>query len=240
MQIEYNYVIVDDSEIDQMILKCYLREHSFLGKATVFSSPKACLNYFERNKTDILFLDIEMPQMTGVELLEQVKDKTKCAVFITSHPDFALDGFQLSAADYILKPITKERINETLKRVRNILDNQQKASLYEKGFSGNKITLKSGNGQVQVDAMDIVFLEAMKDYTKVMLQNKKTIIVHGNLATTLRNEHFTDFMRIHKSYAVRPQSVQEIKTKELVLNTDDIVPLGKEYRKELVSRLESL
>lgn len=238
MDYKYSHVLVDDNDIDRIVLATYLKKYTFLGEGLSFSSPKACLEYFERNRVDLLFLDVEMPYMNGVELLELVKDKIKCAVFITSHPDFAIDGFRLCAVDYLLKPITKERLDTCLVRVHSLLDDQRKAQLYEKGFSTKKITLKSGNSQVvSVDAMSIVYLEALKDYTKVVLQNDENVVIYGNLSTTLRNEHFAHFVRVHKSYAVALSNIHKINTKDLTLNTNHSVPVGKEYRKQLLTMI---
>lgn len=237
MTAAYSFILVDDSDVDRMILKQYLKEFDFLGEGHEFAFPKQALAFFERNKTDILFLDIEMPELNGIELLKQVREKVQCVVFITSYPNFALEGFELNASDYIIKPFSMERITGSLQRVRNILDNHRKASIYDIEFMDNSITLKSGNHLTQINPLDVVYLEAMKDYTKVMLPDKKSIIIHGNLATTLRRKAFVDYMRIGKSHAIRLNTIQSIKSGSVLLKSGISLPLGNAYRKELMNLL---
>lgn len=233
MNSRYGYVIIDDNDIDRIVLNLFLKEYSFLECKAILSSPKAGLDYFANNKADLLFLDIEMPQMTGIDFQKKVKDRINCTVITTSHSEFALDGFEIDALDYILKPISKEKINKCLKKVKKQLDALYKCFLYENGFKEKNIMLKTGSSYVHIDPEDIMYLEAMKDYTKVVLLNKKCVTIHGNIGTTLRDSKFTDFVRIHKSYAIRLSSIQSIKTGSVNLSTGVSLPLGNRYKKEL-------
>ncbi|MEI9957666.1 MAG: response regulator [Ferruginibacter sp.] len=124
-------------------------------------------------KPDLIFLDIEMPEGSGLDILRQVKQKVPLAVFITSHPEFALEGFELSALDYILKPLTAERFTTTAKRIANYWEMKQKAISYEVLFENESLTIKEGHTQIKLSPHDIIYLEAMQDYTKVVTAKKK-------------------------------------------------------------------
>lgn len=238
---KYSYVIIDDNDIDRTILSFYLKEFYALENKASFSNPNDGLFFFENNNVDVLFLDIEMPQLDGVSFLKKVQDKTKCAVFITSYPDYALESYELKAFDYIIKPLTKERISSCVFNIKEHLDTMYKAAMYERSFKKSSVLLKSGTNHVPVNLSDIQYLEGLKDYTRIKLLNEKIIVIHGNIGSIITtDENFSEFVRIHKSYAIHPAQIQMIKSTEIVLTTGSKLPLGASYKKKLLDELGNL
>lgn len=234
---KYRYLIVDDDDMDRLATGFYLKSYPFLEHNASFSSSIDGLKYLENNEVEILFLDIDIPEVNGIEFLEKVKDKNMCTIFITSHTEFALDGFELKAFDYIVKPLDKERFDVCIRRLKEYLDVKMKAELFEYSFKDDSILVKEGYNYVTIRPYEVIYLEALKDYTKIVLLNKKNATVHGNLGTMLNNENFQHFIRIHKSYAIHKKYIQMVKANEIVLINNITLPIGQNYKKNLLETL---
>jgi len=233
----YQYLIIDDDDMDRLATNYYLKNYPYIEHKASFSSSKDGLNYLLNNKIDILFLDIDMPGMNGLELLKKIGDKVMCVIFITSHSEFAIEGFDMQAFDYIIKPLEQKRFDACMGRLKEYLDLKLKAELFEHSFKSQSILIKEGCNYVSIQPYEIIYLEALKDYTKIISLNKKLTTIHGNLGTTLKNENFKHFIRIHKSYAIQKTYIQTVKANEVVLVNDITLPLGQNYKKDLIEAL---
>lgn len=234
---EYKYLIIDDDDMDRLATGYYLKKYPFLEHKASFSTSKNALEYLKNNEVDILFLDIDMPDINGIDFLRMVKEKVQCTIFITSHPEFAVEGFELNALDYIVKPLEKERFDECVYRIKDYLEMQYKAELFGHSFDSDSIMIKEGYNYVTFRPYEVVCLEALKDYTKIVMLDKKTITVHGNLRSMLNSDNFKDFVRIHKSYAVQKKYIKEIKANEMKLVNNMVLPIGQIYKKEILALL---
>jgi DNA-binding LytR/AlgR family response regulator len=228
MQKTIRYIAIDDNPIDLLILKEYSSSFSFLQHCGSYSLPSDGLAAAESSKPDLVFLDIEMPGMSGLDVLRQVKEKIPLAVFITSHPEFALEGFEVSAVDYVLKPLTLERFTHTARRIEEYWDMKQKAISYEVLFENESLTIKEGHNQVKLPQQDIIYLEAMQDYTKVVTE-KKSYLTLTTLTGFMEKLSNNNFLRVHRSYAVAIKKIKELHSNKVVCGNITI-PIGKTYR----------
>lgn len=232
----YSFIIVDDDNIVRLALDVYLQKYPFLKNLASFSSPVDAEKFLENNAADILFSDIEMPEMDGLTLFKKIRMKVSYTVFVTSYPDFALDSYELSVNDYLLKPIDEHKLDRVIDRLKTFFETKEKADLYEKSSSINTITVKEGYNRRVINTADIVYLSALKDYTKIVLDNGSAIPIYGNLSTILKDEKFSSFIRIHKSYAVRRKYVKAIDSNNyLTLSNNVILPVGRTYRKDIIT-----
>lgn len=231
----YKYIIVDDDDIDRLTLKHFLKDYLNLKHMFSFSSPNSCLNFLQDNEADILFLDIEMKGMNGFQLLEKVKDKIKCVVFITSYMEFACDGFESDALDYIVKPYDEDRIAKCMSKINNFMEIVSKADIFDKTLNSDSQLIREGKEQLYIKSYEIAYLEALKDYTKLVTlnKNKKNITVHSNIGKLLQKDDFKDFVRIHKSYAINKQLVLSVSQKHIVLSNNIKIPIGRSYKKDV-------
>ncbi len=229
------YIAIDDDLIDQLMLKEYAAAFPSLQLEGTFSNSTEGLAAIEEIKPDLVFLDIEMPGLSGVEILRKIKDKVPMAVFITSHPEFALDGFELSALDYVLKPLTAERFVLTAKRIEEYWIMKQKAISYEILFEKESLIIKEGHTQVKLPQEDIIYLEAMQDYTKVVTE-KKNYLTLTTLTGFLEKLSNNNFLRVHRSYAVAVNKIKELHATKIVCGNISI-PIGKTY-KASISKLK--
>ena len=228
MQKNVRYIAVDDNPVDLLILKECAAGFPFLEHLGSFPNAAQAVDYMDSTRPDLIFLDIEMAGLTGIDLFRQVKEKVPMAVFITSHAEFALEGFELSALDYIIKPLSAERFAETARRIEEFWSMKQKAAAYEVLFEKESLTIKEGHSQVRLPQEEIIYLEAMQDYTKVVTA-KKNYLTLTTLTHFLEKISNNNFLRVHRSYAVAVRKISEIHSNKLVCGNNTI-PIGKTYR----------
>lgn len=235
MQKNIRFIAVDDNPVDLLILKEYAAHYAFLQHLESVGNSEVGLAAIESIKPELVFLDIEMPGMSGLEILQKIKEHVPMVVFITSHPEFALEGFELSALDYILKPLTAERFKQTANRIEEYWQMKQKAAAYEVLIERETLTIKEGYNNIRLPVHEILYLEAMQDYTKVVTQ-KKNYLTLTTLTAFLEKLSVTDFIRVHRSYAVAMNKISELHPTKIICNGLEI-PIGKTY-KPIVSRLQ--
>lgn len=231
----YNCIIIDDDEIDRLTTQYLVKGHSSLQLEGVYSSAADALPFIMRHNPDILFLDIDMPEISGLELRKSLMQVPVC-IFITAHPEHALESFDLDTLDFLVKPVKQERFAQAMERIENYMELRQKASFFEATIGGDAIYLKEGREQVKVKLHDILYLEALKDYTLVVTPQKKHCIL-SNLGTMLREPHFSSFVRIHRSYAVQKEFIQKINTTEVILHDQTVLPLGRSFKSSVEALL---
>jgi len=222
------YVAIDDNLIDLTAVAEYSKAFSVFENCGLFSNGFEAYEAIGYTKPDLVFLDIEMPGINGIELLRKIRASVPMAVFITSFTEFALDGFELSAIDYILKPLTPERFAKTASKILEFWDMKQKSAAYEVMISQDQLTIKEGYNQIRISQNDIIYLEAMQDYTKVVT-HKRNYLTLSPISFFMERLPADRFMRVHRSYAVSLNKIKELRHSEVVCN-NAIIPVGKTYR----------
>lgn len=224
-------VIVDDNEIDRLTVLSFAKKFPNLNILGTFSDSNEALNTIEKNEVDILFLDIDMPGLSGVDLRRKLKDVPVC-IFITSHPEFAVESFELETLDFIVKPLKFERFENTMRRITDFFEMKNKASLFESSIGGDVIYLKEGHEQIKVKLHEILYLEALKDYTLVVTPQKRHCVL-SSIGLLLREVSFQSFVRIHRSFAVQKQFIDKINSHEIILNNNLAIPIGRSFKDNL-------
>lgn len=227
----YKCIIVDDDEIDRLTVLSFCKKFPILEVAGVFGSATEALKSAETRKIDILFLDIDMPGLSGIDFRKQAKEIPVC-IYITSHPEFAVESFQLDTLDYIIKPVKLERFSQTIQRISDYMDVRKKADLFESSVGDDIIYIKEGHDQTKVKLHNILYLEGLKDYTKIVTAEKKYFVL-TSIGNLLKENHFQNFIRIHRSYAVQKMYVQRKQSNELLLNNGILLPIGRSYKDSL-------
>ncbi len=231
MSPEYNsirYIAIDDCPLDLLAIEEYLKPYKFLKNCGSF--PNVVEGYGAQRyiKPDLLFVDVEMPGGSGMDLLRKVRHEVPMTVIITSHPEFALEGFELSVLDYVLKPLTEARIKDTVRRVGEYWELRQKAEAYEVLLEEDVLTIKEGHNQVKLVQSDIIYLEAMQDYTKIVTL-KKNYMTLSSITFFMERLAPDRFLRVHRSYAVAIRQIDELRQAEIICNNTSI-PVGRTYR----------
>ena len=231
---DYTCIIVDDNELDRLTIVSYVRRYPFMQIAGVFESAALALAFTQKNKLpDVLLLDIDMPEMNGLDLRKKLVEIPAC-IFITSHPEFALEGFEIAALDYLVKPLKAERFAKAMERLEQFLEIHYKAELLDYTLGEDTLFIKDGHNHIKLQLYEIIYLEALKDYTGIVTRKKKYCVLTP-LGTLLKEKAFQTFIRIHRSYAIQKHFIKEISSREVMVN-DLLLPIGRSY-KEIVEKL---
>jgi two-component system LytT family response regulator len=231
---EYRCYIVDDKQIDRLTTVSFVHKYSFLKICGLFESAEQALEAAEKKLPDVLFLDIDMPESSGLELRGKL-NKVPACIFITAYPEYALKSFEVNALDFLVKPINAERFDVSMDRLQFYLDIHYKADLLDHSLNEDSLFIKDGHENVKIQFYDIIYLEALKDYTGIITKEKKHCVLTplGNL---LKEKAFQSFIRIHRSYAVQKHYIRKVTPKSVMVN-QVLLPIGRSYKDALDSLL---
>lgn len=232
---------VDDEPPALDILKKYIAAISSLELAGTCNNAIEASNALRTQKIDLLFLDIQMPQLLGTDLVRTLKNPPRI-IFTTAHRKFALEGFELDAVDYLLKPISFERF---LKAVNKVMDvslqqNQQSQQIQAPALPSPEpaepfIHFRADRKMMKIALDDILYIESLKDYVKVVTRSR-TIITKQSISSLEDNLPKDAFIRIHRSYIVSLSKVESY-TNELIEIAKQELPISRMYRLEVEKAL---
>jgi DNA-binding LytR/AlgR family response regulator len=232
---KFNCIIVDDDEVARLKVVSIARQFPALHIIGHYSSPTVAFSIVEKETIDILFLDIDMPHISGMEFRRKLMDIPVC-VFITSHPEHAVESFELDTLDFIVKPLRLERFQQTMKRIEEFMEIKEKANLFESSFGDNFIYIKDGYDKVKVKLYDIMYMEALKDYTILVTAHKRYCVLSG-IGNLVKEDPFQSFVRVHRSFAVQKKFVEKISAQSLSLINGTAIPIGNSYKESMEEKL---
>ncbi|WP_430412517.1 LytR/AlgR family response regulator transcription factor [Kordia sp.] len=209
-------LIIDDEELARLLLTSYVDKLDFLALKGSFENPLDAISTLKETTIDVVFLDIQMPQLKGTDFAKLIPATTKI-IFTTAYSEYALEGFELSALDYLLKPISFERF---LKAVHKVQD----SSVSE---APKTITVKSGYDLHKLQLETITHIESASEYV-VFYTDAKKIMSHQSLKSLEKTLNATQFMRVHRSYIINKNKITGLKDKYLLLDTIKI-PVSESY-----------
>ncbi|HVM86934.1 MAG TPA: LytTR family DNA-binding domain-containing protein [Puia sp.] len=228
MGFQYKYIIVDDDELSRISVEAEASKFSFLSKTGSCSNAIEAMELVSRCNPDIIFADVEMPEISGIDFIKAVSGKKIVPVFITSHPEFALEGYELEAFDYLLKPLSEQRFERCALRLRDFFELKQNAYAFTKELESNRIVIKQGYDKYKIDLSEVLYLEAMKDYTKIVTVKKNYLVLET--ITGMQNKLPKEkFLRIHRSYVVNQDKIEAVKTGIIIIGMYEL-PIGKMYK----------
>jgi two-component system LytT family response regulator len=231
----FNCIIIDDDEIDRLTVVSFAKKSPTLNILGVFTNAQDALPLLEKGDIHVLLLDIDMPNINGIEFRRIAANVPVC-IFISAHPEHAAETFELDTLDFIVKPLKLDRFAQTVTRIGDYMELKRKAELFEASIGGDTIYIKEGHEQTKVKLHDILYLEALKDYTKIVTSQKRHCVL-SSLGLLLKDRHFNSFIRVHRSYAVQKQFIRKILTNEVLLNNDVTIPVGRSYKTNLSALL---
>jgi len=229
----FSCIIIDDDEVDRLTTQVYARKYPFLNIVGVFSSATEALSVVNNMHIDVLLSDIDMPDLNGLEFRSKMMNIPVC-IFISAYPDYAAESFEMEAFDFMVKPFKKERFEQCMNRVQNYFELKRKAQLFEYSLgSNNTVFIKDGHEQIKLNLHDIVYLEALKDYTRIITTGKRYSVL-SSIGNLLLETAFQSFLRIHRSYAVQRHYIERITSQEVFLQNFSL-PVGRSYKDVLVN-----
>lgn len=209
-------LVVDDEELARTLITTYIKKLDFLEVIGTAENPLEAMKIMNKHQVDLLFLDIQMPELKGTDFAKGVSTNTKI-IFTTAYSEYALVGYELNALDYLLKPITFERfLNAINKYKRNTIDLETEA-----------ITIKSGYDLHKVKYADIKYIESDSEYVIYHTADKK-IMSNQSLKALEKLLPRSLFLRVHRSYIINKKFVTGLKGRDLILS-EQIIPVSDSY-----------
>lgn len=225
------YLIIEDNRLDELSLLDLLAQYPILQYCATASSIIEAQLFIKYYNPDIIFTDIALPDGIAIEFIKTIKEEKPIIIFVTSHSEFALEGFETAALDYLLKPVTESRFALTYRHIIDYHEMSMLASLQLESAEKESIVFKDGFDKVKLAVQDVLYLQAMQDYTKIVTANKN-YMANSTLSSFLNeNAHF-GFNRIHRSYAILSARIKILK-KDKVIGENFELPIGKTYRTEM-------
>ncbi len=231
-----NCIIVDDERVAREILENHLER---IDNITVVASCKSATEAFKTINiypVDLIFLDINMPDISGLSFARSMSREYK-VIFTTAYREYAVDGFDLRAVDYLLKPISFERllqgINKFFEESSVTVPRQSEEIHIEKDDS---IFVRSDRKMVKVNFKDIIFIESLSDYIKIHLDGQKVLVIRDTLSNIAARLPIGDFIRIHRSFIVSMQKIESFTSDTIGIGKHEI-PISRSYRDEIIEKL---
>ncbi|WDZ98713.1 LytR/AlgR family response regulator transcription factor [Mucilaginibacter sp. SJ] len=223
-------IAIDDEPKALEVIERYCLKTSLVDLKATFREPVKAIEFLNREKVDLIFLDINMPDISGMQLVQTLSPKPM-VIFTTAYSHYAVESYDLNALDYLLKPITFERFLAAINKATAALSSRNGVSKEDE----STVFIKSGPQTYQVKVDEILYLEKDGNYITIHLKDRK-ILVRENMGDIFDLVPAADFLRVHKSYVVAIKHITMIEVHQLIINGEKI-PIGSTYRDLLRSRL---
>ncbi|HET6993308.1 MAG TPA: LytTR family DNA-binding domain-containing protein, partial [Bacteroidia bacterium] len=188
-----NTIIIDDDELSGKLIEQFITRTGFVKLCGVFTDPVKAISFLVSNKIDLVFLDIEMPVMNGIEFMSNLKSSTPQIIIVTSHKEFAIDAFEFNVVDYLVKPLYYPRFFSAVNAAKTVIDQQ------EKNNPDNDIVfVKKDNQMIRIRKSDILWVEALGDYS-VLYTAKEKFVLHCTLKAVEDKLPEQSYLRVHRS-----------------------------------------
>lgn len=218
-------IIIDDEPSSQNVLKSFINKIDYLDLKQVCNDALEALEYLKNTSIDLLFLDINMPQLSGISFYKSLQNPPK-VIFTTAYSEYALEGFDVNATDYLLKPFSFERFVKAVSKIKNLKDN-----------INSSIIIKSDKKLHKIKIEDILYIESLGDYIKVHLENY-FLVVYKTLKKIYNELPKSTFIQTHKSFIINKNRLDYIEGNMVIINSIKI-PLGQKYKKEFLESFNS-
>ena len=221
-------IVVDDEPLAIQLLENYVMKIPFLELVFSSENPIEALEYIQNNEADLIFLDIQMPELSGINFMKIVGDKLKY-ILTTAYSEYALEGYEHNVIDYLLKPISFNRFEKSvLKAQERFPTNETSANSY--------FFVKSSGQQHKINFNEILYVESIKDYVNIKTDNQEYIVL--DTLKSLENQLPENFARVHKSFILNLDKIQKIDVRNVFLNSGKEIPIGETYKSEFFLRIK--
>ena len=253
---KYNCIIVDDERPALKLLTAYLNKLPHLNLIASCENAFEALAALQNDNVDIVFLDIHMPEFTGIELLQTLKQKPQ-VIMTTAYREYAVEGFEMEVTDYLIKPFSFERflqaVNKATQNIKiensltqnknTVLDESENVVPSQKTILGTDrhdgyFFVKTNNKMEKVPLQDILYIESMREYVSIHSSSRR-FVVHQTMNSMADKLTLPDFIRVHRSYIIGLNHIQSITGNVLDIEGKKI-PIGGSYRKAFFEQIDLL
>lgn len=237
-------IIIDDEPLAIDVIKEYCQKIDFIELVGTYTNALEALSIIHENKIDLIFSDIEMPQINGIDFINSLNNKP-LFIFTTAYSQYAVAGFDLNAVDYLVKPIPYYRFIRAVTRAKELLSHKEPVSsnLFpsggnpQKGESDNFIFVKSEYENIKINKNEIKYIQGLKDYLKIHVLNTNRPILTLMSFKEIHEKVASDqFLRVHKSFIINITYIKAIQKSKIIID-DMRIPIGESYRTKVLTRL---
>lgn len=228
-----NCIVVDDNKMARTAIKQLIAQVDFLNFVQECSNPVDAFNYLKKEKVDLVFLDVEMPEMSGMELIKNLITHP-IIILITAKKDYAVEAFELNVADYIIKPVSLSRFMAAVSKAKELFDsNDHKVEMNEK--EKEYIFVRADSVLIKININEIQYIQAMGDYVNIFTSGKRTT-VHITLKGIEEKLPKDLFFRLHRSYIIATNHIDNVEENTAYIGKHPI-PIGEQFKKELLKKI---
>jgi DNA-binding LytR/AlgR family response regulator len=225
-------IAIDDEPPALKVMESFCKDLSFLTLEKTFTKPSEALKHLKKFPVDLLFLDIQMPSLSGIEFYKSIQQDTM-VIFTTAHSQFAVEGFNLNAVDFLLKPFTYERFLQAVNKANDFYNYSHQAG----GAQNQFLFIRADYSLIKVAVADILYIEGLDDYLKIHMQNQKMIVARMTMKAILEKLP-KDFIRVHRSFIVPFARIENVRNKVITIGAAEI-PIGNSYEEEFFKVFKS-
>ncbi len=214
-------IALDDEPLALEVLQSFCNQMEGISLEKTFTKSEDAFKYLKKYPVDLLFLDINMPSISGLDFYKKLPHKTM-VIFTTAYSEYAVEGFTLSATDYILKPFTFSRFQQAVEKAYSQwkLQNQNPEQQY--------LFIRADYSLIKILFSDILFIEGLDDYLKINIQNQKTVVARMTLKAILEKLPTPEFVRVHRSFIVPISKIDKVRNKIIYIKEEEI-PVSASY-----------
>jgi DNA-binding LytR/AlgR family response regulator len=222
-------IAIDDELLALKVIENFCKKVEGVTLEKTFNKPAEALRYINKFPVDLLFLDINMPSLSGLELYKAVRQNTM-AIFTTAYSEHAVEGFNLNAVDYLLKPFTFERFSQAVNKAQDYY-----TFLHQKETTDRQdLFVRAEYSLVKLRTADILFIEGLGDYLRIFVQDMKPVITRMTMKS-ISEKLPREFIRVHRSFIVPFSRIRQVRNKIIFIDNKEI-PLGSSYEDEFFKR----
>lgn len=229
-------LIIDDEPLAQNVMETYIKKVSFLTLVAKSENAIEAFEVVQNESIDLIFCDIQMPEITGIEFVKSLKN-TPYIIFTTAFPEYALEGFNVDAVDFLLKPVAFDRFLKSVNKVKQLISLNQSVGKAE--HQVRHLFVREDYKLVKINHNEIFYIEGMKDYVKIFIPSK-TVITHITMKRLEELLPQGQFFRMHKSFIVRVEAIKAINGNTIEMVNNASIPIGMRYREELMGLLNNI
>lgn len=224
-------IAIDDEPLALTIIEHLCKTVSNLSLVQTFTDQDEAIDYLSKHSIDILFLDIQMPQKNGIDFYKSLPiEKKPAVIFTTAYQEYAIDGFEVNAIDYLLKPIDQNRFEKAIEKALWWFQKENVNPLE------NSITIRADYKNNNIILEDIQYIEGLDDYVQIYLENKPKLVARMSMKNMIELLPSDYFIRIHRSYIVPIKKIETFDSKQISIQ-NKIFPIGDTYKEEVNVKL---
>jgi DNA-binding LytR/AlgR family response regulator len=216
-------IALDDEPPALKLLENFCKQTTSLQLVKTFTRPSEALKYLRKFPVDLIFLDIQMPSLSGIDFCKIVPPQTM-VIFVTAYSEFAVEGFNLNAVDYLLKPYSIERFQQAVEKAADYFKYLSSKAAIDRNF----IFIRADYQLIKVNTKEIVYIEGCDDYIKIILDDEKILVARMTMKAIQERLSSDDFLRVHRSFIVAVGRIERVRNKNIVVSNREI-PIGSSY-----------